>query len=230
MAYTDLIPEEIQNAYEIHEWRHASAILATDFPEQWDDLLQVLGTFRLFASEITTPGGGRSPIAIRIDSHFYRLGWREHAFHTSVKVDAEELEAPTHKVDNVKGRVACDLEWNNKTEFFDRDLSNFRLLFELRAISAGIIITRATHLQVLFNSLGKGPSYGASTTHMDKLVPRLRGGSGGGCPIIVFGIKDTLYVNDVAYPKKFIPAVPAHGAIDPRTVAHIANAGFQPPV
>gem|GEM_PF-3417229 len=31
-------------------------------------------------------------------------------------------------------------EWNKKDPFFDRDLNNFRLLFDLRAVSVGIIV------------------------------------------------------------------------------------------
>src|SRR5215472_16224740 len=88
------------------------------------------------------------------------------------------------------------VEWNNKDPFFDRDLNNFRLLFELRAIDAGVIITRCTELQRIFNQLGRGPSFGNSTTHMAKLLPRLDGGSGGGCPVVVFGIRGACYVED----------------------------------
>ena len=80
--------------------------------------------------------------------------------------------------------------------FFDRDLNNFRLLFELRAISVGVIITRTDGLQAILNSLGRGPSYGQSTTHMNKLLPRIEGGGGGGCPILVFGISTQLYEED----------------------------------
>ncbi len=78
--------------------------------------------------------------------------------------------------------------------FFDRDLNNFRLLFELRAISVGVIITRCDELQAIFADLGKGDSYGASTTHMSKLIPRIEGGGGGGCPILAFGITQKLYI------------------------------------
>ena len=35
------------------------------------------------------------------------------------------------------GWIALELEWNNKTEFYDRDLNNFRLLFDLRVALAG---------------------------------------------------------------------------------------------
>ena len=54
----------------------------------------------------------------------------------------------------------------------------------------------ATELQPIFNSLGKGASYGASTTHHTKLWPRIDGGGGGGCPILTFAITPKLYVDD----------------------------------
>jgi len=92
--------------------------------------------------------------------------------------------------------VAIELEWNNKDPFFDRDLNNFRLLFDLRVVSVGVIITRCDDLQDIFDTLGRGDSFGASTTHMSKLLPKLQGGGGGGCPILVFGIRKSLYVED----------------------------------
>ncbi len=135
-------------------------------------------------------------IASRFDDRLYDLGWTEKTYNTAVIVDEQRFDSPTHKVDCVKGRVALEVEWNNKDPFFDRDLNNFRQLFELRAIEVGIIITRATELQEIFNQLGKGSSYGNSTTHMEKLAPRLEGGAGGGCPIVVFAINRECYVDD----------------------------------
>ena len=105
-----------------------------------------------------------------------------------------ERETPTHKVDCYKNHIALEIEWNNKDPFFDRDLTNFRLLFDLKAISVGIIITRSTELQQIFNLLGKGSSYGNSTTHLDKLKPKLQGAGSAGCPVLAFGIKRSLYV------------------------------------
>ncbi len=40
--------------------------------------------------------------------------------------------------------------------------------------------------------------YGASTTHMSKLLPRIEGGGGAGCPLLVFGISRKLYLEDDA--------------------------------
>jgi hypothetical protein len=60
-----------------------------------------------------------------------------------------------------------------------------------------VIVTRCNELQEIFDDLWKGSSYGSSTTHMGKLLPRLEGGSGGGCPVLVFGITKKLYVPGV---------------------------------
>lgn len=190
----DLLPQGIRDLYEVHEWKHACAILKGDFPQEWADVITVLSEFRLLESDIRRPGGRKSPVATKIDKHFNLLGWREKSFDTKMVVDAHTMESPTHKVDCYKNRVALEIEWNNKDPFFDRDLNNFRLLFELRAISVGVIITRCDELQEIFDDLGKGDSYGASTTHLSKLLPRIEGGGGGGCPILVFGISKRLYI------------------------------------
>jgi hypothetical protein len=70
------------------------------------------------------------------------------------------------------------------------------LLFDLRALDVGIIITRSDELQEVFNQIGRGSSYGNSTTHMSKLLPRIEGGGGAGCPLLVFGITRALLVED----------------------------------
>jgi hypothetical protein len=187
------LPKAIRDHFEIHEWRHASAIFERDFPVEWSDVCDVLLRFRLCKSFLTTPGGRKSQVSEWIDSELYKKGWFEKEFDTSVVVDGKSTNSPTHSVDCYKNRVALEIEWNNKDPFFDRDLNNFRLLFELRVISIGIIITRCDALQEIFDSLGRGKSYGASTTHISKLVPKIEGGGGGGCPVLVFGIKETLY-------------------------------------
>lgn len=111
-----------------------------------------------------------------------------------VVVDQSEIGSPTHKIDCYKNKVALEVKWNNNEPFDDRDLNNCRLVFELRAVSVGIVLTLCDELQELFEELGKGPSYGASTTHMSKLLPRIDGG--GGCPILAVGIRRSLYVED----------------------------------
>jgi hypothetical protein len=189
----ELLPDRIRENYEIHEWKHSCAILKNDFPVEFADITDLLFQFTLRRSAIIEAGGGKSPISKAIDNYLYSKGWIEKEFATKIVVDEKSIESPTHKVDCFKNKIALEIEWNNKDPFFDRDLNNFRLLFELRAISVGVIITRCDDLQDIFNKLDKGASYGASTTHMSKLIPRIEGGGGAGCPLLVFGITKKLY-------------------------------------
>lgn len=194
MPTTHLIPADISKLYEVHEWRNATAILKESCTNEWEEILKALRNFKLHRSEILTPGGRRSQIVERLESPLKNSNWDERKFETSILIDGKELNSPTHKVDCFKGKVALEVEWNNKDPFFDRDLNNFRLLFDLRVIEVGVIITRADNLQDIFDALERGHSYGSSTTHMAKLIPRIEGGSGGGCPILAFGITKSLYV------------------------------------
>jgi len=198
MVTLHLIPSDLSEQYEIHEWRNAAGVMATAHPNEWQDIIDVLRAFEFKRSELLSGGGAKSPIAKRIDGFLESRGWVEKKFATSIRVDDSERDSPTHKVDCFKGRVGLEIEWNNKDPFFDRDLNNFRLLFDLRVIDVGVIVTRASNLQTIFRSLGQkiANKYGASTTHMDKLLPRLEGGGGGGCPILAFGITKEKYVED----------------------------------
>jgi hypothetical protein len=200
MTTIHLVPEDIRKLYEVHEWRNATGVLKTAHPNEWEDILDVLRAFRLYHEDVLARGGNKSIHARRIDSLFYSRGWEEKEFKTAIKVDDQTIESPTHKVDCYKGKVALETEWNNKDPFFDRDLNNFRLLFELRAVDVGVIITRCAELQTLFKSLGGGARKGASTTHIGKLLPKIEGGGGGGCPVLAFGITESLYTNEAAPP------------------------------
>lgn len=186
-------PKEIVDRFEIYEWRHATAILISDFPEEWADLLAMLRHFKLRKSWLVKGGGNKSQLSKWIDQFLGERKWIEKQFATAIVVDKAKRESPTHKVDCYKNRIAFEVEWNNKDPFFDRDLNNFRLLFDLRTVSVGLIFTRCDELQDIFDDLGRGSSYGESTTHMSKVLPKIAGGGGGGCPIIVIGIRKNTF-------------------------------------
>jgi len=197
MTPLDSLPQDIRDNYEVHEWRHACAVLENDFPEEWRDLIQVLSAFELRRSYIAKGGGNLSPVSRWFEQAFGKRGWDERKFDTKIVVDRDSIDSPTHKVDCFKNGIALEIEWNNKDPFFDRDLNNFRLLFELRIAHVGIIVTRCDELQAIFDSLGRRTSFGESTTHISKLLPKLDGGGGGGCPVLVFGIRGSLYRSDL---------------------------------
>lgn len=194
-------PPEFSHKYRILEWRHALAILKGEFSEQFSDLCAVLTTFELRESSIMQGGGGKSLVSGYLDRELYKRGWAEKRFNTATVIDGVTYATPTHKVDCVKGRIALDIEWNNKTEFYDRDLNNFRMLHTLGAISVGIIVTRDSSLQTdIFNRLNIGSKYGASTTHLNKLIPKVDGGGAGGCPLLVIAVKSGAFVPSVINP------------------------------
>jgi hypothetical protein len=196
MSTEHLVPEDLRGLYHVKEWRNAAGVLATAYPAEWQDVQEVLREFRLMKSEVMVGGGNRSLISRRIDEPLYARGWQEKPFQTSIVVDQTRIDSPTHSVDCLKGGVALEMEWNNKDPFFDRDLNNFRLLFELRAIQVGIIVTRSWELQEIFKALGKGASYGKATTHHERLWPKVEGGGAGGCPVLTFAIRPALFVDD----------------------------------
>lgn len=101
------------------------------------------------------------------------------------------------------GNSEPEVDWNNKGPFFDRDLN--LVLFELRAIDVGVIMTRGSELQKIFNRLGKGASSGRATAHREKLIPRLDGG-GAGCPLPAFASSEGLYLGDVTPPASGVPS------------------------
>jgi hypothetical protein len=191
---TNLLPREIRALYEVHEWKHACAILKNDYPGEWKDIIDVLNGFRLLRAHMLERGGGLGPVSKYFNKNFSDRGWKKQRFETIIEVNKNRMESPTHEVDCVKNGIALEIEWSNKDPFFDRDLNNFRLLFDLRAISVGVIITKSDELMMLMKEMGKEvwEKYGTSTTWMGKLRPRADGGGGGGCPILVFGIKRAL--------------------------------------
>jgi CRISPR-associated protein Csd2 len=188
MVWSEHILADIRNLYEIHDYHHAAAILAAEFPAEFNEILDVLREFRIDTSDLTKPGGNESNIPKLISSVLRPLGWKESKLRTSRVVDGETINSDTHKVDYLKKRVAFDLEWNSKDQTFDRDLFAFRSFHEYGRISVGVLLTRSAELEPVFKSLGINAKYGAATTWMGKLLPRLKAGRGGGCPILVFGI------------------------------------------
>lgn len=202
MSWKQHIPADIADLYEIHDFKHASAIIATEFPLEFEELCFALKSFRFTIEDITALGGSESQIPKKFSELMRPMGWQEKNLGAELNVyeikgkKEKELRNSfshgSHKVDYLKGRVAFDLEWNSKDQTFDRDLYAFRAFFEYNAISLGVLVTRSNELDRLFAELGITPKYGASTTHMGKLLPRLEAGRNGGCPVLVFGITTKL--------------------------------------
>lgn len=192
MAWQDHVPNILHDLYEIHDYHHAAAILASEFVSEFAEICNALVKFRFSQDDITVSGGNESRIPKRFSALLRPQGWSESMLTARLLVDSQEINHDTHRVDYIKGRVAFDLEWNSKDQTFDRDLYAFRAFFDFNRISAAVLVTRSITLNPLFKELGIQNKYGASTTHMGKLLPRLNSGRNGGCPVLVFGITPKL--------------------------------------
>jgi len=186
------VPADLRELYEIYEYRHAAALLYTEFPELYNEICDALRVFRLSKSQLLKGGGNESEIPKTFSRLLRPRDWSEGKLSASLLIDNQTVQQDTHKIDYIKGRVAFDLEWNSKDQTFDRDLFAFRTFFDYDKISVGILVTRSERLNPIFRELGIIHKYGASTTHMGKLIPRLKAGRGGGCPLLIFGITEKL--------------------------------------
>lgn len=207
--FSKWFPIDLCNKYEFYNYNHAAEILTQSFPAETEDLIEALRMFTITISEITTPGGNESPIPPKFNAVLDKKGWRELKItgdlvikfyprkdrkgvfqneHESIKTIQNYIDG--HNIDFIKDRVAIDVEWNSKDQTYDRDLFAMRTYYECDVISVGIIITRSEKLNDVFKMLGKNiaSKYGASTTWMKKLLPRLDSRRHGGCPILAIGI------------------------------------------
>ena len=197
--------------YEAYSYGHAIEILEEAYPNEWREFKKCLAEITVTRDEIMQGGGNKSQIPKKFDTILCPLGWREIRISGDLLVktyprlskDSRKFsDVPSeehtiegfidgHNIDFVKNKVAVDVEWNSKDQTFDRDLLAMRTYFDCGVIDVGVIVTRSEELNDIFRELGKKvmDKYGASTTWMGKLIPRLNSRRNGGCPILAIGIK-----------------------------------------
>ena len=208
----------IRKRWAFLETSSAAAVLRSVCPVEWKDITEVLDAFRLDPVYWLKKGGNRGDIAKQIDEMFAKRGWRE----TRVDLvthgillgpNGEEIDrlAPVHQegylVDNFKGRVALDVEWNAKDGNLDRDLSAYRAWHEAGVISAAVLITqdrlklKALAHKIWANYLASLPEVDrnkklpidlgtSTTTNLEKAELRVRRGVMGTCPLLVIAATD----------------------------------------
>jgi hypothetical protein len=211
-TYKDALPADVQKRYEMREVRSAAAVLAHTSPDEFAELVEVLSDFALTKADIVNPGKNEGQVAKRLNHAFRERGWREGRHDTKVisvlklmpyrpagekkaVIEESEVISEGYKVDNVKGSVALDVEWNAKDGNLDRDLGIYRTLHEVDIIGAGVIITRTMEdLRDLGHKLGRERFLETSTTtNLTKLEPRMTRGLGGGCPVLAVAITSRCY-------------------------------------
>ena len=133
-SYLQVFPQTLLEKYEFAEVRNAAATLQGTSPEEFAQIAMVLEEFSLNLSNLTEPGGSKGEIAKYLDLQFRKLGWREakHSSKTTFtlrlspyraagerrpKERTQEFTSEGHMVDNVRGRIALDVEWNATADF-----------------------------------------------------------------------------------------------------------------
>lgn len=209
----DVLPMDAREHWEFIETNSAAAVMRAVCPTEWSDIVTILSTYRLNPNSWLKAGGNRGDIATEIDALFFERGWRETRLDLETKgllyskKEEKVGELPPvyqegYLVDNFKGRIVLDVEWNAKDGNLDRDLASYRSWYEAGVISAGVIITKdrpsllslARRLWEQYQSTvpeeartGKLPVdlTSSTTTTLDKAAMRVRRGVMGTCPVLV---------------------------------------------
>ena len=226
-TYTDVLPESVLNRYTIMETGSAAKIADAVCRDEFAEVCDVLSAFSLTSRLLLTRGGSRGPVPRIIDEAFEHLGWTEarvdlfkRAYYfpgqnaSTVKDDPlgerankaciSEVYQQGYSVDNVKGRIALDVEWNPKDGNLDRDFSAYRAWHEEGLIDVAILVTRVheesrditdmcwskfIEAHPEYASEKQTVEYRTTTTaNYEKARERVLRGDLGTCPILVLGI------------------------------------------
>lgn len=208
-----VLPSAARDHWEFMETNSAAAVMQAVCPTEWQDIVDVLSNYRLSAEFWLKPGGNRGDIAEQIDGQFAARGWQEARLDLETKgilYSKNEVEIGTlppvrqegYLVDNYKGRVVLDVEWNAKDGNLDRDLASYRSWHEAGVISAGVIITKdrlsllALARRIWAEYEGTLPEEKrtgrlpidlttSTVTAFDKAQMRVRRGVMGTCPVLI---------------------------------------------
>ncbi|MFT4187796.1 MAG: BglII/BstYI family type II restriction endonuclease [Aeromicrobium sp.] len=213
-SWRDVMPQAIIDRYDFMETRNAAAILSATNPDEFRDLCDVLEGFELTTYDIMATGGNETGIAARLNHGFRDREWKEEQAVTTIRNFMRE-RGPRNKpgairaqadqtnegyfIDNVKGRVVLDVEWNAKDGNLDRDLNMYRWLYEVGFVDVAVMITRE-HADLrdlgvdLRRRAGQDEASAkawlktTTTTNAGKLLPRVQSGNAGGCPFLGISI------------------------------------------
>lgn len=226
-TYLRVLPQSILEKYSFLETASAAQIANVVDREAFQDVIDVLEKFSLTSQLLLTKGGSRGPIPRLIDEAFGSRGWIEarvdlykRAFlfpgHNISAVEDDPLGERANEVlisetyqqgysvDNVKDRLALDVEWNPKDGNLDRDFAAYRAWHQEGLIDAAVLITRVQEdtkklaKYIWDDFVERNPhhhkdkqpvEYGTTTTaNFEKAKERILRGDLGTCPILMIGI------------------------------------------
>ena len=231
-----VLPPDVRARWRFAEVGSAAAVLSTVCPDEWADIVDVLATYSLDPPTWMKPGGNRGEVAKQIDEKFSAKGWRELRLDLvtyglmRTKSGALYRRLPRvvqegYLVDNAKGSVALDVEWNAKDGNLDRDFGAYRAWHAAGALTAAVLITQDrvslkalaeelwAQYQATLDETQRSPKLPidvntSTTTNFDKALLRVRRGAVGACPLlIVAACRETW--NGQPYKPYTPPAAPA---------------------
>ena len=217
----DVVPTAARTSWAFMETNSAAAVMKAVCPAEWNDIIEVLSSYRLEPRDWLRAGGNRGDVAEQIDTEFHNRGWSETRLDLStkgllfskngVKVgELPEVYQAGYLVDNFKNRIVLDVEWNAKDGNLDRDLASYRSWFDAGVISAGVIITKDrlsllhlarrlwTEYQKTLTDDEKNPKLPidlstSTVTAFDKAQMRVRRGVMGSCPVLIIAANETTW-------------------------------------
>jgi hypothetical protein len=230
-TYLEVLPQDILDRYQVMETGSAAKIIQAVCGDELSDIISVMRSFTLTSRLMLTPGGNRGPIPITFDGMLAELGWMEarvdmekktyffpgHSASISAEHEPEKYEENLisrtyqrgYSIDNVKGRLAVDVEWNPKDGNLDRDFSAYRAWFDEGIIVAAILITRLHDStkeltrSIWQNYITEHPQHAndrqpvdlstTTTANYEKAIQRIIRGDLGTCPILVFGVGENAW-------------------------------------
>lgn len=134
---TKLVPADIQELYEVHNYRNAAQVLATGCGKEFKEVIAALREFKLTLDDIRKPGGNESDIPKKISELLRPNGWKE----TRIKGDLiiqkvsgsikgkkqkkqdgeDEEESESETIENIEElrRRGVDVEQIRRANFLD---------------------------------------------------------------------------------------------------------------
>ena len=151
----NLINEMKELDWEILNYNNAIDVSKKHFLNEMLKLLTFLKDTHVdLKRHVITGGGGKSEMVQDLEKEFKENGWKKN--NISVKNNISFLnsipdkvtESSSHEVDHLIVNdenilSILEIEWNNKSEFFDRDIHNIQSSWNIGATELGIIITRS---------------------------------------------------------------------------------------
>lgn len=208
-----VLPAAVRARWRFAEVGSASAVLATVCPAEWADIVDVLSTYSLDPPTWMKAGGNRGEVAKQIDAKFSEKGWHELRLdlitYGLMYTKSGELHRRLPRVvqegylvDNAKGGVALDVEWNAKDGNLDRDFGAYRAWHSAGALTAAVLVTQDrlslkslaeqlwNEYQESLDEAQRNPKLPidvntSTTTNFEKALLRVRRGAVGACPLLI---------------------------------------------